>query len=83
VARSFSKSTPARRAPLTLAQAAKQAATAKKRVAIPHKGVAVIPIEDLRLLKRLEGEHARQVTAREVEERVDLEAVKASRGGEG
>jgi hypothetical protein len=80
VPRSFSKSTPAR---VTLAQAAKQAATDKKRVALPHRGVAVIPIEDLRLLRRLEGEHGRRASEREAEDRIDLEAVRASRGGEG
>jgi hypothetical protein len=43
----------------------------------------VIPIADLRLLKRLEGEHARRVSEHAAEDRVDLEAAKASRGGEG
>jgi len=54
---------------VTVAQAVKAAATTRKRVAVPDKRVAVIPLADLRLLRRLE---------REAEDREDRAAVDAS-----
>lgn len=53
----------------TLAEAAKQAATARRRVAVPARKVAVIPLADLRLLRRLE---------REAEDREDNAAMSAA-----
>jgi len=53
----------------TLSEAAKKAATTRKRVVVRSKGVAVIPLADLALLRRLE---------REAEDREDNAAADAA-----